>query len=119
MARAKKARNTDSAAFTEAVEASTALDGTGVQHDGAGPVVTEKLSADERHEAGQHLADKLVQLAEVEQDYKDTSAKFRKDIKARKKAIVELRDEVASGMRQVPAQRGLPGVDVEPREMDA
>jgi hypothetical protein len=113
MARAVKKRNTDSSKFQDAVDASEEQDndGTGVEHDAAGPVYLEKLSDAERAQAGELLADKLLDLAEVEQDAKDTAAKFRKDIKARRKAIATLRDEVHQGMRKTSAQKALPGTE--------
>jgi hypothetical protein len=114
MARAtKKQRGKDSSKFKGAVDASAkqdALEGTGVVHEDGQPVYLEKLSETERAEAGELLADKLLELAEVEQDAKDTAAKFRKDVKARRKSIAELRDEVHEGMRRRPAQQNLGGV---------
>lgn len=112
----KTKRNTDSAAFSEAVQASDAqdkLNGTGVVHEGGGPVYLEKLSETERAEAGERLADKLLELAEVEQEYKDSAGSYRKQIKQRKKAIAELRDEVHEGMRKRPAQQALPNTSSE------
>jgi hypothetical protein len=109
MARGKKTRNTDSSAFSDAVDASSQLDGTGVEFEDGEPVVIVKLSEEEQRQAGEHLAAKLAELAAVEQDQKDTAAKFRKDVKARKKAIAELRDEVISGTRKEAAQATLPG----------
>lgn len=111
---AKKKRNTDSAAFTDAVEASREqdeLEGTGVEHDGAGPVHLVRLTDEERAKAGEHLASLLHDLAAVEQDAKDAAAARRKDIKARKAVIAELREEVLSGMRKEEAQAILPGVE--------
>lgn len=109
---AKKPKGPAPAGWQAPVDASSAQDkndGTGVVHENGGPVYLEKLSDAERAEAGEHLADKLLDLAEVEQDAKDTAAKFRKDIKARKKAIATLRDEVHEGMRKTSAQKALPG----------
>ena len=109
-----KAKGPAPAGWQGAVDASEEaddMDGTGVVIEGGGPVYLEKLSEHERAEAGEHLADKLAQLAAVEQDAKDTAAKFRKDVKARKKTIAELRDEVISGTRKRAAQQTLPQVE--------
>jgi hypothetical protein len=111
---AKRKRNTDSSAFTDAVEASAEkdeLDGTGTVIEGGGPVHLVKLTEQERAAAGEHLASLLHDLAEVEQEAKDAAAAKRKDIKTRRKAIAELREEVLSGVRKEDAQPALPGVD--------
>lgn len=82
----------------------------GVVHEGGGPVYLEPMSAEARAAAGEQLAQMVLDLAKAEQDAKDAAADARKDIKARRKKIAELRDQVLSGMRKVEAQAGLPGV---------
>jgi hypothetical protein len=111
MSRAKKQpRNTDSSAFSDAVEASQQLDGTGVLHEGGRPVHLVKLSDDERNEVGDKLAKKLLLIAEKEQIAKDEAGARRNELKKLREDRDNLRDEWLSGMRKVDAQASLPGV---------
>jgi hypothetical protein len=117
MARKKTPREAAPESWKGAVEASAELDAkgedkdkdkSGVEYDEDGyPTYIEALSPEERALAGEHLASKMRELAAIEQDQLETAAKFRKDVKARKKLINELRDEVLSGTRKKPAQQNL------------
>jgi lysozyme family protein len=110
MARGKKQpRNSDSSAFQEAVDASADLDGTGVVMDEDGPVRMVKLSAEEEAKAGRELASKNIELRALELEKKLTADNFRKKVKALKKAIAELSDDTAAGVRPEPTQATLPG----------
>ena len=106
----KKKRNTDSSAFTDAVEASAEkddLEGTGTTFDEAGPKRLVKLSDEEKEQGEQHLARMNIELRKVVQDAKDAATVFKKSIKDRKKAIDDLSDELDAGVRAEPAQARL------------
>lgn len=116
MARAmkKQPRNKDSSKFKGAVDASAALDGTGVLHEDGAPVYLEKLSDEERNDVGDKLAKKLLLIAEKEQKARDAAGTARNDLKKMREQRDELRDEWLSGMRKRPAQQSLLPQDGEP-----
>lgn len=105
-------------AWKEPVEASEALDdegedgedGTGVEHDGAGPVYVEKLTAEQLAQVADDLSERLFTIAKLEQDQRDANGAYRKKLKKLREERDRLRDEHRSGKRKVGAQRGLPGV---------
>jgi hypothetical protein len=81
----------------------------GVEHDGAGPVYLEKLSADEKAAAGLALAEAELELEQLEADWKKRSSEHRGEKKQLKARIKALGEQVRSGVRKKPAQQALPG----------
>ncbi len=107
-------RNSDSAAFSEAVEASAAHDefeGTGVIHEGGGPVILVNLTESEHRKVGDELAATLLRIEERQAEKKLTVKEFKDEIADLEARRDSLRDEWVSGQRKEPAQVGLPGVD--------
>lgn len=115
---AKKQRNTDSSDFQEAVDASAVQDelaGTGVEHDGAGPSVTVKLSEEEHRAVGDKLTSTLREIERVKQDKKAAAKEFREELADLEEQRDTLVKEWDSGNRTVEPpvvtqQATLPGV---------
>lgn len=72
-------------------------------------VFEEKLSDVERMRVGDELAAAQVELEQLEQDWRITSAEHRGEVKGVKARIKDLTDQWQSGSRKVPAQKELPG----------
>lgn len=118
---AKKAPTTKSkkprtapAEWQDAVDASQANepasknDGTGVLYENGIPYVIEKLTLEEKAEAGQHLGELNIELRELEQDGRDAASSQRKKVKELKKKIADLSLEAFEGMRKSSTQKTLP-----------
>lgn len=113
--RAKKKRNTDSTDFQEAVDASAAHDdelaGTGVEHDGAGPVHLVKLTEEQHREVGDKLAATLLEIEQRKAERKKVTKDLKGGIELLELRRDVLRDEWVSGQRKEDAQPPLPGMD--------
>lgn len=107
----KTQRNKDSSKFKDAVDASTKLDGTGVVHEDGQAFYKEKLSSSDRAAVGEELAELLVEIAEREQEARDSAGTFRNELKDMREKRDSLRDQYLSGMRKRPAQEKLPGTE--------
>jgi len=79
---------------------------------GDGEVVyEEKLSEGERGRVGTQLAELLTEIAELEQEARDSAGTFRNDLKKMREDRDVLRDQYLSGVRKKPAQQKLPGTE--------
>lgn len=101
-----------------AVQASTAQDGaddelagTGVEHDGAGPVHLVKLTEDQHREVGDKLAATLLEIEQKKAEKKQVVKEFKEDLFLLEVRRDTLRDEWTSGQRKESAQPPLPGFD--------
>lgn len=118
MGRGKKNRDTTlTPGWQDAVDASEAHDdearlaGTGVVHEGGGPVHMVKLTEDQHREVGDKLAATLVRIEELKAEKKQALKDFKEDITDLEDRRDVLRDEWRSGVRKEGAQPALPGVD--------
>jgi hypothetical protein len=71
----------------------------------------EKLSDGERGRVGTQLAELLTEIAELEQEARDSAGTFRNDLKKMREDRDVLRDQYLSGVRKKPAQQKLPNTE--------
>lgn len=102
------------AEWQDAVDASAANepadenDGTGIAYENGVPYVIEKLTLEEKAEAGQHLGELNIDLRELEQDGRNAASAQRKKVKELKKKIADLSQEAFEGLRKASTQKNLP-----------
>lgn len=116
---AKKQKQQAPEGWQDVVDASDELEGTGVEHDGAGPQLLVKLSEDEHRQVGDELTKTLRAIERVKAEKKATAKEFKDEIEDLELRRDTLRDEWDSGNRKIEppvitAQETLPGVDAEP-----
>lgn len=113
--RSKKNRDTTlTPGWQEAADASAEQDelsGTGVEHDGAGPVHLVKLTEDQHREVGDKLAATLLEIEQRKAEKKKVVKEFKDELADLEERRDVLRDEWVSGTRKESAQPPLPGLD--------
>lgn len=94
---------------------------SGVHFDDEGPTFDHVLNVQERSEVADELAAAQVELDDRREAHKDVAQKHGRECKRLTKRISKLAQELASGIRHVPAQLDIPGTgapEIEPDDAD-